>query len=160
LVLFFSGCSTKKKITTQSTQTETKDESTTSRTSDTIANGIVIGDRSTEAISSDRTILSFDSVATVTIKPDGSIQATGTKPRIIRNRIDKVQSQEAISIDTTKVQKATENISEQKETKVIEESTDKDIKTRPAFLSFVIFIGILGLILFVVYFILKKLSIF
>jgi hypothetical protein len=158
MALAFSGCATKKKINKSSTQTEIKDESTVSRNTQSTDNGINHSEFKTNEISNDNTIVSFDSISTIILKPDGTIQATGTKPRIIRNRIEKKQSEAVISIDTTKVQKTSEDISQQKETKIIQESTDKDIKTRPAFLSIVIFLGIVGLLCFVVYYGLKKFS--
>ena len=158
IALAFTGCATKKKINKSSTQTEIKDESTTSRKTESISNGNSSSEIKTNEISNDNTIVSFDSISTVILKPDGTIQATGTKPRIIRNRIEKKQSESLTSIDTTKVQKTSEDISQQKETKVIQEATDKDIKTRPAFLSIVIFLGIVGLLCFMVYHGLKKFS--
>lgn len=150
LLLFVLSCNTKKKVSTSSTHQSTTEAVEKQMITESLQKGIIIDNKTTKSILNEESILSFDSITTITINPDRSIQATGIGFKITQQRTESVQTYQNLHIDTTAHQKTQENISEQKIQTISISEVEKDIKRKVSFVfiqfGFIILI-VLGVIL-------------
>jgi len=156
IALAFTGCATKKKINKSTTQTETESVTTVTTDHATTQSGLTqYSNQELRQVLEEKQV-SFDSIASVTIHPDGLITAVGRNPRIHTQRASNQSSLTNIATDTTHTSSLSNSITEEAKQTITEQATIIDKKSRPAFLSFVIFLGIVGLLAFVVRLGLKK----
>lgn len=152
LIIFLIGlssCNTKKKISTTQTKTQTNHAKNIDRNTERRDMAIIDSQSTTKSNIIEESILSFDSIISVTINPDRSIHATGRGFKITKQRTESIQTDQTVHIDTTKTEKTQETISDQKTETVITTEIEKDIKRKTSFafiqLGFIIIIG-MGLI--------------
>jgi uncharacterized membrane protein YraQ (UPF0718 family) len=150
MVMAFSGCSTKKKINTQKSETQT--ESTINKTTETHA--IIRG--TTQSSSQElrevleRSEIRFDSISTIILRPDGNIEASGRNARIQHQRISSTEKNESVLIDTTRIEHTAQSISEEKKETVNIENIQKDIKRKTSIVGFVLIMGLFAAAVFLI----------
>jgi nitrous oxide reductase len=150
IIFALSSCSTKKKINTQKSKTQT--ESTINKTTETHA--IIRG--TTQSSSQElreileRSEIRFDSISTIILRPDGNIEASGRNVRIQHQRISSTEKNESVLIDTTRSEHTAQRISEEKKERVITEDIQKDIKRKTSIVGFLLVFGLIALAVFVI----------
>jgi hypothetical protein len=137
LILLFVSCQSQKQITSSKEEKKEITESRSSTTQSTQTNEQQSLKHIIEQNNDRGTILSFDSIATVTIHPSGAITATGSNPRVQHfDRSKRSDTIEAISDIITE-----EDITHsQEETSILEDIREDQHKTikRTNLLPFII----------------------